>query len=75
MHRFTSSGTHVRTYPELIEYLLTKSNQIHAVELDFDGRNVLLYSLGNVIQKADPIENEPKVTRGLATTEIWRNIQ
>ncbi len=76
-------GRPVKTYSGLIEYLLTKSPHILAVQLDFDGRNVLLHYAPPPAIGADeervrllvsPAEPEMKVARGVATKELWRTI-
>ena len=76
-------GRSVKSYSDLIEYLLTKSPHIHAVQLDFDGRNVLLHYAPPPTVGADeatvrflvsPAEPEMKVVRGVATKELWRTI-
>ncbi len=65
----------MRSYAQLVEYLLAKHADIRAVELDFDGRNILLYYLPqDVTALVDPAEPLQKITRGVATAAIWRNI-
>ena len=46
-NRKLPNGQPVRKYGELIEYLLAKDKGIKALEMDFEGKNVLLYHLGN----------------------------
>lgn len=36
----------MKRYGELIEYLLNKSPDIHALQMDFEGKNIMLYYLG-----------------------------
>lgn len=46
-HRRLPSGRPVSEYADLVEFLLAKDPEtVRAVELDFEGKNVLVYSLG-----------------------------
>jgi hypothetical protein len=49
--RMSSSGELVTTYAQFIEFLLAKDplGRIRAVELDFEGKNVLLYFVPNAV--------------------------
>jgi hypothetical protein len=44
--RKKSDGGYVKTYAELIEHLLSKSSDIIPIELDFEGKNVMLFYPG-----------------------------
>jgi hypothetical protein len=46
LHRRLPNGDYVKRYGELIEYLLNKSPDIHPVQMDFEGKNIMLYYLG-----------------------------
>lgn len=61
----------MRRYGEFIEYLLRKDPNIKAVEMDFEGKNILLYSLGGLQPLRDPAEVVPHICRGPATSEHW----
>ena len=52
--RHPGSGRPVSDYADLVEYLLSKSPAVRAVELDFEGKNVLLYHLGQCTPLCDP---------------------
>ena len=70
-----SRGTNlpVKLYGEFIEYLLDIDRErIKAVELDFDGKNVLLYSLGPCVALVDPATEQHHVVKGAANgKEHW----
>jgi hypothetical protein len=74
-------GSPVKSYSQLIEYLMNKHERIRAVELDFDGRNILLYYLPLSLESVgelplvDPALPVAKIVRGVATAEIWRAIE
>jgi hypothetical protein len=61
----------VRVYGELIEYLLEKHPAIRSLEMDFDGKNVLLYFLGGVDPLANPEESIPNICKGEASASVW----
>lgn len=67
----TGTGGYVRRYGELIEYLLRKDSSIKALEMDFEGKNIMLYSLGNCIPLRDPTEVIPHICKGTAQSEHW----
>jgi hypothetical protein len=67
----TGCGGYVRRYGELIEYLLRKDPSIKALEMDFEGKNILLYSLGGLVPLRDPAERVPHICKGPATSEHW----
>jgi hypothetical protein len=62
----------VRRYGELIEYLLHKDPSIHAIQMDFEGKNILLYSLGKVVlPQSEPAEVVPHICKGPAEAQHW----
>jgi hypothetical protein len=54
----------IRSYDEFISYLMSLHSEIKGVELDFDGKNILLYYLGDVTPLNDPTIAIPMITRG-----------
>ncbi len=82
-----SDGRPVTHYGDLIEYLLglardqggnssRSSSVIQAVRLDFEGKNILLYSLGSSGHyegefEAPPDTPQRHVVRGPALSEHW----
>ena len=44
-----SDGGLVKSYGDFIEYLLRKSPEIHALQMDFEGKNIMLYFLGDTL--------------------------
>jgi hypothetical protein len=48
------SGRVVSDYADLVEYLLSKNDSIRALELDFEGKNVLLYYLAETLPLRQP---------------------
>ncbi len=73
-HRKTSEGQPVKKYSELIEYLMAKDPGIKALQLDFEGKNILLYHLADLSDSIlrDPAMIKHLVCKGPATREIWR---
>jgi hypothetical protein len=65
------NGNLVREYAELIEYLLEKDPRINALELDFEGKNILLYFLADRVPLNDPASVIPQISKGIATKEKW----
>jgi hypothetical protein len=43
--RVDENGDPVRTYDQFIRYLMSKNESVHCIQLDFEGKNLLLYSL------------------------------
>jgi hypothetical protein len=43
------NGDFVKRYGELIEFLLEKSPEIHPLQMDFEGKNIMLYYLGTFL--------------------------
>jgi hypothetical protein len=80
------NGDPVKKYGELIEYLMAKHEDIKALEMDFEGKNVLLYYLGDgreridangepfQIPRRDPGLKKDLMCRGKATKETWWNL-
>lgn len=54
----------IRTYNEFITYLMSLHSDIKGVELDFDGKNILLYFLGDITPLNDPTVAIPMIARG-----------
>lgn len=79
--RCRSDGSPITSYGDFIEYLMAKSPLIHAVEMDFEGKNVLLYYCGDVVPMCDrpdtskeypqPSAYQPQIVRRIATPEVW----
>ena len=70
----------MRQYGDFIEYLMAKGEGgiIRAVEMDFEGKNVMLYYLGDgggvgggVTPKSVPEAFRRHVVRGPATAATW----
>lgn len=70
-HRRRSDGGLVKSYGDFIEYLLRKSPEIHALQMDFEGKNIMLYFLGDREPLADPCQAKTHVCKGIATPEMW----
>jgi len=70
-HRTAADGHLVRSYGEFIEYLLAKDPRIGAVEMDFDGKNVMLYFLADVAPLTPPGAVAAHICRGPATPASW----
>lgn len=80
----------MRTYADLIEHLIRKNELLQAIEMDFEGKNILLYypgvsrsmtlsATGSSTAFAEQMQRNPstavyKMTRGPATKEIWTAI-
>ncbi len=47
-NRRSINGSLVRTYEELIAYLLSKDSAIKSLEMNFEGKNILLYHMGEL---------------------------
>ena len=84
--RKKKDGTPVRKYGDLIEYLLSKLSycmncqQIKGdltystfgiVEMDFDGKNLLIYYLADQQPLSDPYGVIEHIARGPAKSEHW----
>jgi len=69
--RKLKDGRHVKVYGDLIEYILEMDSEISALEMDFEGKNVMLYYLGAAAPLADPMEPIAHISRGVATAETW----
>jgi len=71
--RVGPKGGHVRAYGEFIDYLLAKDTGIKAVELDFEGKNILLYHLGRggVIPLVDPQKKRHTIVKGPCDEKVW----
>jgi hypothetical protein len=65
------NGEFVKSYGELIEYLLNKSPDIHALQMDFEGKNIMLYYLGDRDPLSDPEQSLSHVCKGKATPDMW----
>lgn len=65
------NGEYVKSYGELIEYLLNKSQDIHPLQMDFEGKNIMLYYLGGRAPLSDPQQALTHVCKGVATPEMW----
>lgn len=52
--RHPTTGDAVREYGDFIEYLLGKSAEVRVVEMDFEGKNILLYYLGACVPLSPP---------------------
>jgi len=61
----------VRVYGELIEYLMEKDPGIRALSMDFDGKNVLLYHLGQESPINDPELPATNICSSVATPDVW----
>jgi hypothetical protein len=82
-YRKLPNGEPVKKYAELIEYLMSKDKDIKALEMDFEGKNILLYHLGvephlravhqqeYIIPLRDPSITRDLMCRGPATPEMW----
>ena len=66
------NGLQVRLYGDLIEYLLDKHEDIHALEMDFEGKNVMLYYLAGQIPLNDPNEVIAHLSKGPIDFSSWR---
>jgi hypothetical protein len=56
---------HVSRFEDFIEYLMMKdAGKIHAIRLDFDGKNIMLFHLGGRQPLADPFEVVPHRSLG-----------
>jgi hypothetical protein len=64
--RQNTDGSAVKTYEEFISYLCRKNEKIEAVEMDFGGRNILLYYLADIRPLSNPEEAIPRIVRGPA---------
>lgn len=74
----------MKKYAELIEYLMAKDANINALEMDFEGKNIMLYHLGTdrdslskrqyTIPLRDPSLPAELMCRGVATPEHWWNL-
>jgi len=63
--RRSASGELVTSYSDLVQYLLSLSPNVHATQLDFEGKNVLVYFLPDSIQPLrDPNTKEPLICKG-----------
>jgi hypothetical protein len=73
MHLFRRlpNGEFVKRYGELIEYLLNKSPEIHPLQMDFEGKNIMLYYLGDRAPLSDPEQPLSHVCKGVASPEMW----
>lgn len=76
-YRKLPNGDLVRKYGDLIEYLMAKDANIMAIEMDFEGKNVLLYHLGAdhggfTVPLRDPVLPRDLMCRGEATSSLWR---
>lgn len=69
--RYFQEKRPVRVYGELVEYLLEKHPAIRALEMDFDGKNVLLYYLAGIDPLVNPEEPIENISKGAATAAIW----
>lgn len=77
------NGQQVKKYAELIEFLMAKDPSIRALEMDFEGKNILLYYLGGDqhmlkdenlkygVPLRDPSERKDLMCRGEAGPEQW----
>jgi hypothetical protein len=54
----------VRTYEDLVEHLMSLHPDIRALEMDFEGKNVLLYWLADRVPLGDPVEPTPLMVKG-----------
>ena len=68
--RKLSNGEPVRKYGELIEYLMSKDANIHAIEMDFEGKNVLLYHLGYITRSSQDCSTSTMMTVPLRDLEL-----
>ncbi len=72
--RRLSNGNPVTSYGELIEYLMAKSPHIRAVEMDFEGKNIMLYYLGERENHTAgiPLDSyHPQIVRGVVVPDMW----
>lgn len=70
--RHPVTGHEVSDYGSFIEYLMHKSSQIEALELDFEGKNVLLYFLAGRPVLSAPETQRHHIVKGVASAEHWR---
>ena len=72
------NGKLVTTYAEFVQYLINKAPMdIHAVEMSFEGKCVLLYYIPTHLRSLityDPAMPLKYITKGLATTDRIRHI-
>jgi hypothetical protein len=72
--RHPVTGAEVKDYGDLVEYLLAKSSAISCVEMDFEGKNILLYYMGGRTPLTSPTGRKPHICRGVATQDLWRSL-
>eukprot|EP01038_Epipyxis_sp_PR26KG_P009435 gene9435-12714_t len=74
--RKTSDGMSVKVYKDFIDYLIAKSDSIKAVQMDFEGRNILLYSIPSYVPIGiQPDTIMPLICKGIANYENWKNMK
>ena len=61
----------MRVYGELIEYLMEKHEDIKALVMDFEGKNVMLYWLAGRAPLQCPEDIIPHFVLGAATPAHW----
>lgn len=74
--RHPDTGGPVKEFGHFIEYLvsLDPEGKIAAVQLDFDGKNIMLYYLADRVPETDPELSEVHVCRGTANSDVWWSI-
>ena len=65
------TGRPVKVYGELIEYLMEKNEDIKALVMDFEGKNIMLYWLAGRTPAQNPEDVIPQFTLGVATPAHW----
>lgn len=73
----SSTGKLVTTYAQFIEYLLAKDplGRIHAVELDFEGKNTLLYFVPNAVRSYETTNGDAIIDTNAVTDAQPRHSQ
>ena len=74
--RHAETGGPVKEFGHFIEYLMSLDieKKIAAAQLDFDGKNILLYYLADRVPEMDPTMAEVHVCRGSADSAVWWSI-
>lgn len=61
----------MKSYGEFVEYLLRKDPGIIPLQMDFEGKNILLYHMGGREPLGDPALAMPHICKGSAVSEMW----
>jgi hypothetical protein len=70
--RKDAEGKRIKKYSDFIEYLLSKHSEIKILQLDFEGRNILLYFLAEFqpLKSVEELLLMPKICKNIVVDKF-----